>query len=72
MTQDKAWLKAVGERIRTQRRAAGLTQEKLAESADLAPRVVQKVEAGQITILISTIRRIRKTLKCRFDDLLPD
>lgn len=66
------WLKAVGDNIRQQRKSAGLTQEKLAELADLAPRVIQKIEAGQITILISTLRRIRKTIGCKYEALLPD
>jgi transcriptional regulator with XRE-family HTH domain len=65
------WLKTVGENIRRERRAAGLTQEKLAELADLAPRVVQKIEAGEITILISTLRRIRAAVGCRYEALLP-
>jgi len=64
------WLKAVGENVRRERKAAGLTQEKLAEVADLAPRVIQKIEAGQIVILISTLRRIRKALGCPYDKLL--
>lgn len=66
------WLRSVGDNIRRERKAAGLTQEKLAEKADLAPRVIQKIEAGQITILISTLRRLRKVLGCRYDDLLGD
>lgn len=65
------WLRAVGENIRNKRKEAGLTQEKLAELADLAPRVIQKIEAGEITILISTLRRIRRTLSCSYDLLLP-
>ena len=66
------WLKSVGENIRCERKAAGLTQEKLAEMADLAPRVVQKIEAGQITILISTLRRVRKVIGCSYEKLLPE
>ncbi|MEJ1971566.1 MAG: helix-turn-helix transcriptional regulator [Lacunisphaera sp.] len=70
--QPDRWLKMVGDNIRRERKAVGLTQEKLAELADLAPRVVQKIEAGQITILISTLRRLRKALGCRYDALLGD
>lgn len=64
------WLRAVGENIRRERKAAGLTQERLAELADLAPRVVQKIEAGQIAILITTLKRLRSALGCSFDRLL--
>jgi transcriptional regulator with XRE-family HTH domain len=66
------WLKTVGDNIRQQRKAAGLTQEKLAELAELAPRVIQKIEAGQITILISTLRRIRKAIGCKYETLLSE
>lgn len=69
--QPDKWLKTVGENIRRERKAAGLTQEKLAELADLAPRVIQKIEAGQITILITTLRRVRKAIGCDFNALLP-
>ena len=65
------WLRAVGENIRSKRKAAGLTQEKLGEMADLAPRVIQKIEAGEITILVSTLRRLRAALDCSYDELLP-
>lgn len=64
------WLRTVGENLRKERRRAGLTQEKLAERAELAPRVVQKIEAGDITILISTLRRLKKALGCDYRDLL--
>ena len=50
---------------------AGLTQEKLAEKSDIAPRVLQKIEAGRITILVTTLIRLRRVLGCEFDDLLP-
>jgi transcriptional regulator with XRE-family HTH domain len=60
----------MGRNVRRQRLAAGLTQERLAELADLAPRTVQKIEAGQLDILATTIRRLQQALKCRYDDLL--
>jgi len=60
----------VGQRIKAERGRAGLTQEQLAEKADLAPRTVQKIEAGQITILISTLRRIRRAIGCDYPTLL--
>lgn len=66
------WLKRVGDNLRRERKAAGLTQEKLAEKADLAPRVIQKIEAGEIAILITTLKRLRGSIGCDFDDLLRD
>lgn len=65
-------MKAVGRAIKAARLAAGLTQEKLAEEADIAARVLQKIEAGQITILVTTLIRIRREIGCDYDDLLPE
>jgi transcriptional regulator with XRE-family HTH domain len=48
-----------------------MTQERLAELADLNIRTVQKVEAGDINILITTLIRIQNALKCSWDKLLP-
>jgi transcriptional regulator with XRE-family HTH domain len=64
------WLRIVGENVRRERKKAKLTQEKLAERAELSPRVLQKIEAGQITILITTVRRLKKSLGCGWDELL--
>ena len=64
------WLKRVGSNIQRERKAAGLTQEALAEAANLAPRTVQKIEAGRITILITTLHRLQRAIGCRFETLL--
>lgn len=66
------WLVLVGQRLKEARVGAGLTQEQLAEKAELAPRTVQKIEAGQITILISTLRRLRAAIGCDYLDILPE
>ena len=50
--------------------ARGLTQERLAELADLNPRTVQKIEAGDITILVTTLLRLRTALGCEWKRLL--
>ena len=47
-----------------------MTQEKLAERADLNIRTVQKIEAGNINILITTLHRIRQALGCDWNKLL--
>ena len=46
--------------LRRERMARGLTQARLAELADLNPRTVQKIEAGDITILVMTLLRLRR------------
>jgi transcriptional regulator with XRE-family HTH domain len=47
-----------------------MTQEKLAEVADLNIRTVQKIEAGHINILLTTLVRIQKALGCSLSKLL--
>lgn len=58
-----------GKRVRSLRRARGLTQEQLAEAADLNPRTVQKIEAGQINIVLTTLARIQSALNCTAREL---
>ena len=48
------FIRTLGANLRRERTARGLTQERLAELADLNPRTVQKIEAGDITILVTT------------------
>lgn len=71
MPEKRRWLKAMGQNVRRQRLASSLTQEKLAELADLAPRTIQKIEAGQLDLLATTVGRLRAAIRCRYDDLLP-
>jgi transcriptional regulator with XRE-family HTH domain len=62
-------LKAFGANLRRERTALGVTQEKLAELADLNIRTLQKIEAGQTNILITTAMRLRDSLGCPWDAL---
>ena len=48
-----------------------MTQEELAEKADLNWRTVQKIESGRLNILVSTLIRIKRALRCAWDRLLP-
>ena len=40
------------------------------EGADLNPRTVQKIEAGDITILVTTLLRLRAAIGCDWKRLL--
>lgn len=62
-------LDSFGANMRRERTKRGITQEKLAEAADLNTRTVQKIEAGQTNILITTMLRIRESIGCSFDRL---
>ena len=56
--------------MRRERTAKGMTQEQLAELSNLNTRTIQKIEAGEITILITTLLRLRKALRCSWGQLL--
>jgi transcriptional regulator with XRE-family HTH domain len=49
----------------------GLTQEQLAERAEIATRNLQKVEAGEINLLVTTAFRIQLGLRCPWHRLAP-
>jgi transcriptional regulator with XRE-family HTH domain len=59
-----------GANLRRERMARRVTQEKLAEMADLNIRTLQKIEAGQTNILITTASRLRDSLGCTWDALM--
>jgi len=63
-------LAAFGANLRRERMARRVTQESLAEMADLNIRTLQKIEAGQTNILITTAMRLRAALGCPWDVLL--
>lgn len=63
-------LKLFGANLRQQRIACNITQEKLAELASLNVRTIQKIEAGQTNILITTAKRLQKALGCPWKLLL--
>lgn len=63
-------LKRFGENMRQERISCDITQEKLAELAQLNVRTIQKIEAGQTNILITTAKRIQKALGCPWESLM--
>jgi transcriptional regulator with XRE-family HTH domain len=69
-SKQAAQLKAFGTNLRRERMAKKITQEKLAELVDLNIRTVQKIEAGHVNILLTTVLRFRKALGCSWDELL--
>ena len=64
-------LKHLGDNIRRMRMAKGITQQQLAELAELNIRNVQRIEAGKIDVLFSTAARIKKALDCTWESLIP-
>ena len=63
-------LNAFGRNVRRIRMAREITQEKLAELVDLNIRTIQKIEAGDVNILLTTVLRLQKALGCPWNELL--
>ena len=68
---DYSILARLGENIQAERKRAGFTQEKLAEVVDLHPRIVQKIEAGDLNPKSTTLIRIQVALGCAWESLIP-
>ena len=67
-SKQAAQLKAFGVNLRRERMSKTITQEKLAELVDLNIRTIQKIEAGHVNILLTTVLRLRKALDCSWHD----
>ena len=70
-TKELKRLKVFGANVRRERCARGLTQDELAELSEIATRNLQKVEAGELNILFTTVLRIQLALKCPWKNLMP-
>ena len=68
--ENKTALKRLGANLRRERSARRITQERLAELTDLNTRTIQKIEAGQINILVTTLRRLKYAVRCPWARLL--
>jgi transcriptional regulator with XRE-family HTH domain len=69
--KEKKVLGALGANVRRERTARGITQEKLAELAELNIRTIQKIESGELNVLITTLIRIQRGLGCKWNRLVP-
>ena len=67
---ERVKLHGFGRNMRKARVARCITQELLAERADLNLRTVQRIEAGQTNILVTTAMRLRKAIGCPWDELM--
>jgi len=65
------WLKQLGDNIRRERTAKGVSQQGLAERADLNIRNVQRIEAGEISVVLATAVRLAQALDCPLEKLIP-
>jgi transcriptional regulator with XRE-family HTH domain len=61
-------LRALGKNLNRVRVGTGLTQEKVAEKADISLRYIQWLEAGKRNPSIATLVRLQKVFGCSYDD----
>ena len=61
--------KILGNTIRSERQKAGLTQEQLAEKADLARNYIGNVERAENKVTLDTLARIATALKLTIHDI---
>lgn len=64
--------KAFGLKVRMRRFEIDITQEELAERADLHPTYVGSVERGERNIALENIIALARSLSCSPKDLMPD
>lgn len=62
----------VGQKIRALRKLAFLSQEELAEKADLSYKYLGEVERGVVNISLDSLMRIAKALRVRLHDLIDE
>lgn len=63
-------LRAIGERVRAERRRQGLTQDQVWQAARVDRRTVQNVESGR-EVKVSTLLRIAWVLEVSPSEFLP-
>jgi DNA-binding XRE family transcriptional regulator len=63
-------LKVLGATIRQYRTQAGMSQEKLAEKADMHPNYVGKIERGEQWISLHALLKVATALDVRVRDLV--
>jgi transcriptional regulator with XRE-family HTH domain len=62
----------LGDKIREYRKRAGLTQEQLAEKADLHHNFIGEVERGNMETSLTSMLKISKALGIRVRDLVEE
>ena len=65
-------VESLGKNIRALRRSKGMSQEKLAEAADLSPNYIGMIERGEKTLSLESFVNIANALGASADVLLSD
>lgn len=69
--KDKNFLIIVGKRIRAERKRQDISQEKLAEMADLHRTYIGMVERGERSISTYNLAKIRQALNVLIEKIFP-
>ena len=72
MPRPKPHLRILGEAIRKYRDRMGMSQEELAEKADLHPVYIGKIERGEQWISLHALLRVAQALRVRVRDLVDE
>jgi transcriptional regulator with XRE-family HTH domain len=67
--RERLRIRVFGANVRRERVRRGLTQEQLAERAEIATRNLQEIEAGNTNLRYTTASRIRLSLHCSWQRL---
>ena len=67
--KNKAYIDAFGENLKRLRKKAGLSQEDLANDADIPLSQVGRIERGEVNTTISTVYVLAEALKVEITDL---
>ncbi len=65
-------LRTIGQKLLRYRKAAGMTQEELAEAANLSPRAYADIERGSVGARLESLLKICAALRITPDDVLTE
>ncbi len=68
--KDKAFLKKLGDRIRSLRKERGLSQLDLGVKMDNYAEQISRIERGQLNVSICTLKKIAESLQIPIHELL--
>lgn len=69
LIKDEKFVKAFGERIREIRIQKGMSQEELANIAEIPINQVGRIERGEINTTITTVKALADSLEMKISDL---
>lgn len=68
--QSKKYLQLIGNNIRKKRNELGISQQELADEADVAKSTIQRIEKGEMNPSILALKSISTALKTQICDLI--